>query len=199
MCPKTDEERERRSTVGRAEEVLSYPLPCLHYHFPLHFHLHCHCILDSPASLTLLPLFGSSMMPWLGFTLAGIYRPLPLLAPDWLTRCILRHWKRTDECYVTRSGTETTHINATMLCGCKVAQPLAYTDCNDFEEALFISKFLIILLWFFSDWFSFEKDPGRGHVSPAITRVQINRWGLLWGVVLTHILESKTLLNWFES
>lgn len=30
--------------------------------------------------------------PWLGFTLAGIYRLLPLLAPDWLTltRCILR-------------------------------------------------------------------------------------------------------------
>ncbi|KAM8733026.1 inositol polyphosphate phosphatase-like 1b [Acanthopagrus schlegelii] len=25
------------------------------------------------------------------------------------------------------------------------------------------------------DWFHFEKDPGRGHMSPALTRVQINR------------------------
>ena len=45
MCPKTDEERERKSTVGRPEEVLSSPLPCLHCHFPAELKL------SSPLSL----------------------------------------------------------------------------------------------------------------------------------------------------
>lgn len=49
---------------------------------------------DSAATLALLPLYGSSMTPWLGLThlLVSIDRFL-FLAPDWLTlaRCILRH------------------------------------------------------------------------------------------------------------
>lgn len=42
--------------------------------------------------------------PWLGFTLAGIYRLLPLLAPDWLTRCILRQ-DRWVLCHQVRHNT----------------------------------------------------------------------------------------------
>lgn len=121
--------------------------------------------------------------PWLGFTLAGIYRPLPLLAPDrvTLTRCILRHWNRTDEYYVTRSGTTTTHTNTTTLCDYKLTRPLAYTRTTQtLRRACLLQNALFISCDFtFSEWFYFEKDPGRGHMSPATTRVPINRWGPL--------------------
>ena len=52
--------------------------------FPWTITSYCCCI-NSLASLTFLPVFGSSMTPGFGFTLAAIYRLLPRLAPDWLT------------------------------------------------------------------------------------------------------------------
>lgn len=55
--------------VGEPELVLSYPLPSLHYHFLLNFHSTVTAFLDSPVSLTLLPLFGSSMIPGLALHL----------------------------------------------------------------------------------------------------------------------------------
>lgn len=59
-----------------------------------------------------------------------------------------------------------------MLCNAKLNQPLAYTHHTDIEEALLITKCVHFL---FPEWFCFEKDPVRGHVSPASTRVLINR------------------------
>lgn len=71
---------------------------------------------DSPVSLTLLPLFGSSTIPGLAFHLLVSFDRFLFLAPEWLTltRCILRHWNNSDEYYVTRSGathTRTKHID----------------------------------------------------------------------------------------
>lgn len=63
MCPRTDEQQGRRSTVGQPELVLSFPLPCMHYHFLLNFHLHFHYSFFTLLWVSLLPLFGSSMIP----------------------------------------------------------------------------------------------------------------------------------------
>lgn len=84
--------------VRLPELLLSSPLPCLHYHFLLSFHLHCHCILWLFCESHIASSIWFLNDPWLGFSFAGIYRPLPLLAPDWLTmtRCILSHWYKTD-------------------------------------------------------------------------------------------------------
>lgn len=132
------------------ELVFPYSMPCLHYHFPLNFHLHCHFVLWLSRESHIASSIWFLNDPWLGFTLAGIYRLLPLLAPDWLTltRCILRHWNRTDEYYVARSGSSTTHTNTTMPCDWKPAWPLAHTQHTDFEEVLLIMK-CVDFLWFY--------------------------------------------------
>lgn len=179
MCPKTDEELGRKSMVGQPELVLSYPLPSLHYHFLLNFHLHCHCIpwLSYESHIASSIWFLND--PWLGFTLAGIYRLLPLLAPDWLTltRCILRHWNRTDEYCATRSGLTTTHPK--LPCAY-----IAFTHNTHFlkKSCWLRNVFSILCHLTFIEWFCFEKDdkaPVRVHMSPVSTRVPMNRWDSL--------------------
>ncbi len=95
MCPKTDEGRGRRSMVGQPDLVFSFPFPCLHYHFPLNFHLHCSCS-DSPASLILLPLFGSSMIPGLALHL--------LISIDCFLFWLLTEWPWPDASWNTKTG-----------------------------------------------------------------------------------------------
>lgn len=117
MCPRTDELRERKFTVGLPELVLSSTLPCLNYHFPLNFHLQFHCVL-SLANITLLPQFGSSMIPGLALhLLVSCDRFLFWLLIGWPpTRCILRHWNGPDGYDVSRSDTTATHANTSVLC-----------------------------------------------------------------------------------
>uniref|UniRef100_A0A8C4GZT6 phosphatidylinositol-3,4,5-trisphosphate 5-phosphatase n=1 Tax=Dicentrarchus labrax TaxID=13489 RepID=A0A8C4GZT6_DICLA len=55
--------------------------------------------------------------------------------------------------------------------------PLAFKHHTDFEEALLVLRNVLFIScdFTFSEWFYFEKDPGRGHMSPASTRVPVNR------------------------
>ena len=151
MYPRTGDQHGRRSMVGWLKEFIYESLPCLHYHFPLNFLLHCHCVLWLSYESAIASSFWFLNDPWLGFTLADIFRPLPLLAPDWLTinRCILRHWNKTIGYYATRSGR--THTNTSMLCYCK----LAITYCLHATHRLWRSlachkgRFSIPEIWLF--------------------------------------------------
>lgn len=203
MCPRTDEKRERKLTVSQPELVLSFSLPCLDYHFLLNFHLHCHCILF-PASLTLLPLFGSSMIPVLALhLLVSIDCFLFWLPTDWPWPDA--SWKGAHEYYVTRSDTTTTHTNTPMLCNSKLNQPLAYTQHIDIEDYCEICCSFPVM-WLFPEWFCFEKDAGRGNMSSAFTRAPINRWGDLFiylsdrcKAAESHQLWRKASLELFSS
>uniref|UniRef100_A0A8C4GZR5 phosphatidylinositol-3,4,5-trisphosphate 5-phosphatase n=1 Tax=Dicentrarchus labrax TaxID=13489 RepID=A0A8C4GZR5_DICLA len=55
--------------------------------------------------------------------------------------------------------------------------PFLPSHHTDFEEALLVLRNVLFIScdFTFSEWFYFEKDPGRGHMSPASTRVPVNR------------------------
>lgn len=70
----------------------------------------------SPASLTFLPLFGSSLVPGLGFYTCWYLATLPLSAPHALKQKPPRETEmRTDVCIVSRSEATTTCTSTAML------------------------------------------------------------------------------------
>lgn len=82
-------------------------------------------------------------------------------------------WDRTDGYYAIRSGT--THTTTTAF-GLITPNRLSFVSpfCI-LENEIFISCDLT-----FPECFSIEKDhkgSGRGHMSPAVTRIPVTRWG----------------------
>lgn len=161
----TGDAREDLRWVGQSSSPSAPSALCSGCHFLLSFHLPLLC----PVSLLQVSHVFLYLVPqWrlpVAFTLTGISRLLPLLIPDAPEQ---KHsweliWR---EMFVMSSGQRPQPHTQTRQC---------------LTVSVVLSKHHSCLLYFFPlEWLCFEKDPGRGQVSPASLRVPMNRWeGLL--------------------
>lgn len=78
------------------------------------------------------------------------------------------------------------------------AEPIRalHTHPSDMKQAImkYVVNFLLMWLFLPPEWFCFEKDPGRAHVTPASLRAPMNRWTR--PLRASHLIQHRALPSW---
>lgn len=124
---------------------LSYPLLCLHYHFPLNFHLHCPWLLWLPRESPIASSIWFPNNPWPDFILAGLSNASSF--GSWLTDTEQMHPEtvrqgRLKVCHQVRPSNK--HHHAVWLA---TGTALPSRHQTDFKEVWLIMK-CVYFLWF---------------------------------------------------
>lgn len=150
-------------------------------------------------SLTLLPLFGSSMILGLVFHL--------LVSINCFLFWLLIDWPWPDASWDTETRqmsimppgqASRQHTQNYHVISCTWPLPFAHNTHFLKKPCWLRNMFSILCHLTFIEWFCFEKDekgPVRGHMSPVTTRVPMNRWDSLHVSQQQHkALESPQLI-----